>query len=271
LQAHAVETGDSTLAGELAPLVERLDPLLERLERATGAGDSVSYRVLARMDHTPFQSASPGFDSELAKDFQRMTFVLNDGLLDLYDREIGAPSRRRLFAPLDSLNVHGQQAALSVSIEALRRYELKYGPGSARLNLFEAALNHVLQHWAPFGPGDDGPGPWELIAGYSSAYATVAGEKLRAVSAVELGLRHYFYMSGWGDDDAWTGYLRPRYFTFGMLVSGAEDGALRAPGGAGQSRLGGFVSWGGIKAAYIGGDEPRFMLSRQMQFIPNLF
>jgi hypothetical protein len=272
LQVHVQVQGDTALNHALRAQMVRLEPALTRLGQRTALEDSVSYRVLARMDHTPFShDAAPINDVSLTHDFETMTFVLNTGLLDLYDEAIGVASRQQLFAPLDSLNKHGRQEALGVAQEALRRYELKYGPGSARLNLLEALANHLLQPSPWFGPGAGGPGPWELIAGYSSTYGTITGEKLRAVSAVEFGLRHYFYMEGGGEDSGWRGYMKPRFLTFGVLISGAEDGALRAPGGAGESRIGGFISWGGIKAAYIGGTEARFMLSRQVQLIPNVF
>lgn len=156
----------------------------------------------------------------------------------------------------------------------LDRYEVKFGPGSPKLNLIEMALNAALQGTKPFRPNDDGPSPNELVLGYSTAWATVTDDQAKAVSTLELGWRRYDL--GWNErvHSSWRGLLRPRYASMGIVLAETRDGALRWPldgvRDAG-TRAGPFLSLGDLRFAYLFGPSSRFLMSRQVQLLPNLF
>jgi hypothetical protein len=258
--AHASPAADSALAAPLA-----------RLMLESHAVDGVHWRTLGRMQHTLFVPARPTPRTSASADLDTVMSYVSQVLVPQYDARFGEAATDSQFAPFDSLVKHRHLVALGRNERALQKYERKYGPGSARLNLLEVAINHFLQAGSWFGPGAEGPGPFELIAGYSTSYAAAADERATAVSVLEAGLRCYFFADGWGEERGWTGYFRPRFASVGVAVAGARDGPFRFPGGAGRARVGPFVSWGGIKLAYVGGREQRFMVSRQLHLVPNLF
>lgn len=177
---------------------------------------------------------------------------------------------RRVLAPVTAF----QSAQLDLSIEdserVLRMYERKFGPSSARLNGMEVLANYALQRLPGFGPNAASePGPLEVIASYSPTYVTYADGEPRMVSVSEFGIRHYFFGERWGGSGL-KGVIRPAYMTAGLAVASEADGAMRWPW-RGEARLGGFLSWGQLKVAYVAGDNQRLMLSRQFQIVPWAF
>jgi hypothetical protein len=120
--------------------------------------------------------------------------------------------------------------------------------------------------------GPDGPSAYEVVAGYSTTYATIAHDKASSVSVLELGLRRYNFSYDDGAKTSLAAYLKPRYFSFGLAVAPPNDGALRWPL-YGKSRLGPFFTWGDYKLGYLGGADPdwRLIVSRQFQLLPGLF
>ncbi len=135
----------------------------------------------------------------------------------------------------------------------------------------EVGVNFLLQRVPGFYPTDEkGPGPLEVVASYDAAYLTVVDEEPELISTAGFGIRYYLLGDGWGEEDGLTGFLKPGYFSLGVLIVPEEDGALVWPWW-GEERLGGFFTWGELKLAYVGGDEDRFMVGRELQMIPWLF
>lgn len=156
------------------------------------------------------------------------------------------------------------------SLEKLRRYERKFGPGSARLNGAEVLLNYAAQRLPGFGPDAEGwPGRFEAVAAYSSSYLTRTEGETRMASVGEFGLRAYFFGEGWGRTGA-LGLIRPGFMTFGVAVASERDGPLRWPW-RGDTHVGAFVSWGEVKIAWVNGPNPRWLVSRQFQLVPLVF
>lgn len=156
----------------------------------------------------------------------------------------------------------------------LDRYQVKYGPGSARLNFLEVGLNAVLQATPWFRPNREGPSPNEILLGYDTAWGTVARDKAQAVSTLEIGWRRYDLDWREGGRRGWSALLRPRYVSGGLAIAEVRDGALRWPlnrAADRTTRLGPFLSLGDLKLAFLFGSESRFLISRQVQILPNLF
>jgi hypothetical protein len=119
--------------------------------------------------------------------------------------------------------------AIRLVSRRLDRYEVKYGPGSPKLNFIEVSLNTLFQDTAWFRPNHDGPSPNELLLSYSTAWITVAADQAKAVSTLEVGWRRYDL--GWwaGERLGLSAMLRPRYVSAGLLIAEERDGALRWP------------------------------------------
>jgi hypothetical protein len=202
----------------------------------------------------------------------------------LWWHEAGARDRVRQHAPpevfqradraVEAYNDALLDAAISLVSERLERYQVKYGPGSPRLNWVEVGLNALFQSTGPFRPNHQGPSPNELLTAYDTGWGTVADDKAQAVSTLEVGWRRYDL--GWreGERNGLAAILRPRYLSVGLVVAEERDGALRWPLNRladRTTRLGPFLSLGDLKVAYLFGPESRLMLSRQVQLLPNLF
>ena len=182
----------------------------------------------------------------------------------------------RIRAPFDSLLDAQLSRSLQESAEKLRRFEIMYGPGSVRLNMLETGLNYLAQ-WVP-GFGVDpiaGPRPFEIVAAYAPSYFTFRDADARMVSAAEAGIRMYMFGKR---DKATSGeaasrldaILRPRHVAAGWAFTGPEDVPLQNPWKS-RSRSGPFVSWGDIKIAYMTGTDARFLVTRQLRFVPLVF
>jgi len=201
---------------------------------------------------------------------------LDDALKDALTVSMGDAAAAReaadsLLRPVTVLQREMWLDSLAQNLGKLKRYEQKFGPRSPRLNGVEAVANLLIQPMPGFGPDKDGwPGPLEIIATYDTAYLTVADGRPDLLSTAGFGIRCYLFADGWGEADWLMGMLKPAYFSLGMLVAPEEDGALLWPWD-GEYRTGGFVTWGEVKLAYVGGDEARFMVSREFQAIPWLF
>ena len=163
-----------------------------------------------------------------------------------------------------------QRRALQEAMDRLSRYKRKFGPGSVHLNGVEVAVAYLLQGARGFGYNvDDGPGPWEVVASYTTTYFSYAEEEPQIVSASEFGLRHYNFGDGWGRG-GFRGYLKPGHLSFGMVVAGEKNGPLVWPW-SGESRTGAFFAWGDVKVAYVRGANPTWLVTRQFQILPLTF
>ena len=162
-------------------------------------------------------------------------------------------------------------AARDGAVKRLARYERKLGPTSARLNAPEVFLNYAAQRWLPGFRAHPlkGPSPLEIVASYAPGYATVAGGRVQAVSASEFGLRRYLFGEKFGAPGI-RGMLYPSYWSAGVITASDRNGALVWPW-EGRDRLGGYVSWGAVKVAYVRGRQGAWLISKQFQAVPFLF
>ncbi len=187
---------------------------------------------------------------------------------------VGEREAIRILDPLESAQDTLELIpSLQRSNERMRRYAIKYGPRSAVLNWLEVGMYLLfLQRMPGFGPTvHGGPGPLEPIAAYTTVNGTFADQDIMAISTLELGIRHYNFWGGWGEGQGVLGSrLKPAYFSFGAVVAAETDGVLTNPF-RGEERWGGFLGWGDLKVVYLGGSEGRLMLSKQLQFIRNVF
>ncbi len=191
-------------------------------------------------------------------------------LPDLLELRVSDDSTDALLAPLRDFNTARLGESLAQSLEKLRRYEKKYGPQSPKLNAAEVALNFVAQSVPPFRPSADGwPSAFEVIASYVPTYLTEHDGRVQAWTVLEAGLRRYSFGEGWGKS-GWEGVIRPGHVSAGLAVVNGGAGALGEPW-RGDNRLGAFFAWGSAKFAVVGGDGPRFLITRQVQVLPFVF
>jgi hypothetical protein len=201
---------------------------------------------------------------------RRAVNVPGIGLDDHLVATWGDPAAAAFLVPFMELHDEILKTSMEVSLEKIRRYEVKFGPGSPHLNLLETGLNYALQWWSWFGPDDQGwPGPWEAMAGYETTFLTYTNEEPRAMAVAQFGLRRYIFRRGWGEP-GWSGMLKPRYWSAAFLVAGNHDGALTWPW-RGEERYGAAFSWGAIQVGYLWGDDDRFIVSREFYVIPGIF
>ena len=224
--------------------------------------------ALARRRQADFRA--DGADAAVAalRQIEKLTGQL---LIDALDDAVGPTRADEILAPFDAFQSAALEGALEVSLEKLRRYEMKYGPGSTHLNGLEVLINWSLQHTPGFGPTAEGwPGPWEVVAAYNTAYLTYEEESPRLASAAEFGLRRYIFAPGWGNSESWRRILKPSQVSFGLAVAGQENRGMAWPW-QGDARLGGFFAWGDLKIAYVGGGDRRVLVTRQVQIVPWAF
>lgn len=171
-----------------------------------------------------------------------------------------------LLDPFEAFDIVRRAASKDMSLEKLRRFERKYGPGTPKLNLAEVVLNFGAQWLPAFRPNDEGwPSRHEVVAAYVPTYLTIADEKARAVTVIEVGVRSYIWNPRWGGRAG--GVLRPGHVSFGAALAGEADGAVTNPL-KGRSRFGAFFGWGDAKVAWVGGRESRVLVTRQVQLVP---
>lgn len=183
---------------------------------------------------------------------------------------VGADRAHVVLAPLRALHDAILEQSKGDDLERLRRFGIKYGPGSPHLNVLETFANYALQSFAPFGvEADRSPGPYEVVASYATHDFTIAKSKLAVGSLGTFGLRRYIFKPGWG-----TGALRPAYVDGGIAFAGERDGALVNPW-QGHSRVGAFFSWGDYRVAWVGGGSGtahnRVFVSRNLQLVHWVF
>jgi hypothetical protein len=189
----------------------------------------------------------------------------------------GAGVADHFIAPMDELETKILRRAQAKNAEKLRRYEIKYGPESARLNIVEVVINYALERpsWSPLAPGEDGPNPFELVAMYTTSEFTAsrsADDKLlpHVVSGAFTGLRYYRF----DIDSARRGrikqFLSPQHLSAGAFFMGSTDHALISPFEDGH-RTGGFLEWGMARAAVTVGHDWRVVVGVGKQILPYLF
>lgn len=262
-----------------------LNSALDRLDASHAAG--FSYAQLAAMiaSRRPSFSAvarwAPDrYDTRVEPTFLAdvitMRGIANIQLAGAITQRLGRSETNRLLARISILHDTILSTAKVQNLEKLRRYEVKYGPKSPRLNAPEVGLNYIAQRFPGFGPTSDGwPGPLEMVATYSTTELTLARNgnrdlRARVVSASHFGVRKYQFGKDWGNGGGLTGILKPGHMAAGATLMGPTDQVLASPFRRGR-RIGGFVSWGDVLVGFVGGPDRRVFLSRNLKVIPYLF
>ena len=180
-------------------------------------------------------------------------------------------------APMDELETKIVSKAQAKNAEKLRRYEIKYGPESARLNIAEVVINYLVERpsWSPFAPGENGPSPLELVATYSTSEltgskSTSATFRPHLVAGAHAGLRFYRFSASTGQTSKIKKLLAPQHFGAGAFFMGATDHPLISPFETGM-RSGGFVDWGLARAGVTLGRDWRAVIGVGKQILPYLF
>ena len=242
---------------------------ISRLWRASPDAPPLDLRSIGRTDPWRALARDQGMDQDRDSLLWFYGSYLEDGITQHADTSMShAVAHRVQNARRSRLEVAQREG-----LRRLWRYEVKYGPGSARLNLAEVMLNAGLQRMGLFNPGVNGPSPYEALLAYSTSYATLDDrESAQAVSVLEAGIRRYTF--SWDPDAGfWAHLIKPRYGSLGVAIAEERDGALRWPlSHSGRTtRVGPFLTWGDLKVAMLLGPQSRFMVSRQVHLLPHVF
>jgi hypothetical protein len=186
---------------------------------------------------------------------------------DLRDLNVPAARIDSTLTPTRQLEDLTQALAFERAQQRLNRYDIKYGPGAPPLNGVEVVVNYLLQGVPGFGPGEDGPGPLEFVASYSTTGATNTNAQLkgvRLISSSRFGVRVYDFghtRSG----KSILGALVPTDYSIGWSAIAGANAPLQSP--LAKSLRGGvFVGLGALYGAYtrVGGNQVVVGLSQQL-------
>ena len=235
---------------------------------------SVSVGTVARWDR---QLVSAYSTPALRDSVRSLTTVAHGSLEAALQQKLTRRELDSLYAPVDSLGTLVLLLAKANNQEKLRRYEVKYGPGSPQLNAAEVALNYLAQLTLPgFLPSDDGyPTPYEIVAAYRTTDLTAAQSDAshltaRAVSTAQLGLRIYGFGASCGKGGHFVDILNPCQSSLGAFLASPNDGALSQPWRAG-SRAGVYLARGKYHVGYVFGTQQRLVFGIDQQILPYVF
>lgn len=240
---------------------------------AVVASPSPSLPAIARWDRDEFHRT---LDPRVATDVAALRQIAMTPLRAVLEARLGDAITDSLLAPVDSLHAAVLRAGLARNEEKLRRYALKYGPGSPSLNAVEVLLNYAAQRLPAFGPSSDGwPGPLEAVAGWSTTDLTAVRDaagrvRPRLVPAADLGVRIYRFGAGGDAGGRLQRALHPAHVALGAAFMGAGDAPLSSPW-SGRTRAGAFVAWGDVFVGFVGGRDARVLLAREIKLVPYLF
>ena len=238
------------------------------------AGAPPDFATVLRWDRDQYAHPVPaGFRDSLVA----LSRLAHGSLQTALSAAIGKDSLDSLYRPIDLLLQQVLERGVAANAERLRRFAIKYGPDSPRLNVVEAGLNYVGQLVAPgLLLGSDGaPSPFELVASYrttdlTASRADSADRALRLVSSVQLGMRWYNFAVGCGEGSRLNQLTRPCHASAGAFLMGPSDTPLTRFTGAGH-RTGAYVAWGDLHAGYVLGQEKRLVFGVDTQVLPYLF
>jgi len=220
--------------------------------------------------------AEPWFYDALVR-LRRIANAAGSGIGPQLVAKFGAAVADRFIAPMDELETKVLQNAQAVNAEKLRRYEIKFGPESARLNIAEVIVNYLVERpsWSPLAPDENGPSPLELVTSYSTSGLTAShslDNKVRAhlVAGAHAGFRFYRFNDKLVAGNALQNFISPRYFGAGAFFMGSQDRTLISPLETGH-RTGGFLDWGAARAGFTLGKDWRIVLGVGKQILPYLF
>jgi hypothetical protein len=236
-----------------------------------------SFADVARWSPQPRAAwAEPWFFDALVR-LRRLANAAGSGIGPQLVARFGAATADHFIAPMDELETKVLQNAQAINAEKLRRYEIKFGPQSARLNIAEVVVNYLLERpsWSPLAPGENGPSPIEVLTSYSTSGLTASrslDDKLRAhlVAGAHAGFRYYRFHETLVEGNALQNFLSPRYVGAGAFFMGARDRTLISPFETGH-RTGAFLDWGAARAGFTVGKDWRLVLGVGKQILPYLF
>ena len=236
-----------------------------------------SFSDVARWSPQPRVAwTEPWFFDALVR-LRRIANAAGSGIGPQLVAKFGAPAADHFIAPMDELQTKVLQNAQAINGEKLRRYEIKFGPESARLNIAEVIVNYLIERpsWSPLAPGENGPSPIEVLTSYSTSGLTAShslDDKLRAhlVAGAHAGLRYYRFNEKLVQGNALQNFLSPRYFGAGAFFMGSQDRTLISPFETGH-RTGAFLDWGAARAGFTVGKDWRVVLGVGKQILPYLF
>jgi hypothetical protein len=232
--------------------------------------------IVARWNrHAVEPVAEPGFADSLTA----LNRVIHTELEPALQTRLSEDSLNALFKPVDALGTLVLRAAQGNNQEKLRRFAVKYGPGSPQLNLVEVGLNYLVQLKVPgFAPSPDGwTSPYEIVATYrttdltASKTATDSTLRGRVVTTGQLGIRKYNFDPNCGRGHRLSELINPCQASFGAFMMGPTDSPLLSPLQI-ADRGGVYLSRGKYHiAAVFFGSGRRFVFGVDQQIIPYLF
>ena len=206
---------------------------------------------VARWNPQPHPAwAEPWFYDALVR-LRRIANAAGTGIGPRLVTAFGASVADHFIAPMDELETKILAFAQAKNAEKLRRYEIKYGPESARLNIAEVLINYIVARpsWSPLAPGEDGPSPFELVGMYTTSDLTGSrsDDKFHphVIGGAYTGVRYYRFRRGpmntLGRIKAFL--VAAASWRVGAFFIGSTDPSLISPFGNGH-RTGGFLEWG---------------------------
>ena len=236
-----------------------------------------TFRDVARWNPQPRAPwAEPWFYDALVR-LRRIANAAGTGIGPRLVAAFGSAGAERFIAPMDELETRVLRLAQAQNAEKLRRYEIKYGPESARLNIVEVLLNYAAERpsWSPFGPDENGPSPLEIVATYSTSELTGSKSKSatfrpHVVSGAHAGLRYYRFGASTARGSRFQRFLKPQHVGAGMFFMGATDHPLISPFEK-RMRSGGFLDWGLARTGVVVGRDWRAVIGVGKQILPYLF
>ena len=228
--------------------------------------------TVARWDrHAPY--LDPGLVDSLVV----LNTIAHGQLLAALQARLSRPSLDSLYKPIDDFGTMVLVKAKAANQEKLRRFYVKYGPGSPQLNLAEVGLNYLGQLFIPgLLPSVDGwPTPYELVATYRTTDLTAAQSDARhltgrVVTTAQLGVRMYGFGENCGMGGRFAQLTNPCQSSVGAFLMGAQDAPLKRVWGSGV-RGGFYLARGKYHLGYVVGGEKRVVFGVDQQVIPYIF
>jgi hypothetical protein len=284
-----IRTADSAAHfATVNPMVHNRIDSLERYVRDHGAlemtidelsdvylGATPGYATVLRWNRGSY----PALPSDFKDSLGSIRKVAGVPLRTAAEQAMGAAALDTLYRPLDLWYADMLNRAIAKNGDLLRRYSVKYGPESPRLNLAEAALNYFVQlpKGSPFAGNDSGPSPLELVASYrttdltASRAAADSALNLKIVTTAQLGMRFYRFKSPTcGQGNQLDKLRNPCYFVLGLFLMGPKDTPLQQLW-KGSARKGFYAGVSNYHAGVVFGQEKRFVFGIDTQVLPYVF
>jgi hypothetical protein len=219
----------------------------------------------------------PQFEPGFVDSLVALNTVAHGALQRALMEKLSRESLDSLYKPIDDFGTQVLVKARAANQEKLRRFYIKYGPESPRLNLAEVGINYLGQLFIPgLLPSEDGmPSPYELVATYRTTDLTAAQSDAghvtgRVVASAQVGLRMYGFSETCGKGGRFVDLLDPCHSSAGAFLMGPRDAPLQRLWGSGQ-RAGVYLARGKYHLGYVFGAEKRLVIGVDQQLVPYVF